>query len=446
MAKFFNWLKSTTGKLIDPNRDVILRGQAQGVEDCLYRDHRSFDLDSVCAAFGVLPEDVPWITAGIYQRAAERAWADQVVTEKERRSLDRIATLLKVSPARQREAELSIGLDIFERALSGVTSDGVIDEADAQRLNSIAASCGSTTRDLILNHFAEHGEGIVRSMFASISEDGRVDPEEWDRLVHASGALGLDSEDVRAIVRAQAQPFVEHVLAEAKADGRLTREEKLRLEWLLSILELPSTFRAYVTNEVVRLELFEAIAQGRPPSIPCDDTALRAGEIAHFRGTATYHYVRQLKSGPRYEPVDGEMLVTDTRFIFASALKTVDVSHRRIVSVVPAHHGFELRCSGKGAGVYWSADAALAYAILQAAVGRANQTIVDVRASVPTRHIHRDVRQRVWQKYGGRCAECGATQYLEFDHIIPHAKGGSNDENNVQLLCRGCNGKKSDMI
>jgi 5-methylcytosine-specific restriction endonuclease McrA len=35
---------------------------------------------------------------------------------------------------------------------------------------------------------------------------------------------------------------------------------------------------------------------------------------------------------------------------------------------------------------------------------------------------------------------------LEFDHIIPVAKGGSNAETNVQLLCRRCNGKKSDMI
>jgi 5-methylcytosine-specific restriction endonuclease McrA len=35
---------------------------------------------------------------------------------------------------------------------------------------------------------------------------------------------------------------------------------------------------------------------------------------------------------------------------------------------------------------------------------------------------------------------------LEFDHVIPHAKGGSNTDNNIQLLCRGCNLKKSDRI
>jgi 5-methylcytosine-specific restriction endonuclease McrA len=79
------------------------------------------------------------------------------------------------------------------------------------------------------------------------------------------------------------------------------------------------------------------------------------------------------------------------------------------------------------------------------AVKKANQTIV-VADGRSTRHIPRDVRQRVWQRYGGQCAECGATDYLEFDHVIPVARGGSNAEANVQLLCRRCNGKKSDMI
>jgi 5-methylcytosine-specific restriction endonuclease McrA len=52
----------------------------------------------------------------------------------------------------------------------------------------------------------------------------------------------------------------------------------------------------------------------------------------------------------------------------------------------------------------------------------------------------------VWQRYGGRCAECKADTYLEFDHIIPVAKGGGNSDTNVQLLCRKCNLTKSDNI
>jgi 5-methylcytosine-specific restriction endonuclease McrA len=76
----------------------------------------------------------------------------------------------------------------------------------------------------------------------------------------------------------------------------------------------------------------------------------------------------------------------------------------------------------------------------------ANQTKLAHVEGAPSRHIPREIRQRVWLRYSGRCAECGAEQYLEFDHIIPVAKGGSNAEPNVQLLCRRCNLKKSDLI
>ncbi|MBN1677882.1 MAG: HNH endonuclease [Candidatus Thermoplasmatota archaeon] len=46
----------------------------------------------------------------------------------------------------------------------------------------------------------------------------------------------------------------------------------------------------------------------------------------------------------------------------------------------------------------------------------------------------------------GRCKRCGSRQNLEFDHIIPVTKGGGNTENNIELLCRSCNAKKSSSI
>jgi hypothetical protein len=45
-----------------------------------------------------------------------------------------------------------------------------------------------------------------------------------------------------------------------------------------------------------------------------------------------------------------------------------------------------------------------------------------------------------------RCVECGFKENLEYDHIIPVSKGGSNTERNVQLLCERCNRTKRDKI
>jgi len=47
----------------------------------------------------------------------------------------------------------------------------------------------------------------------------------------------------------------------------------------------------------------------------------------------------------------------------------------------------------------------------------------------------------------GKCAACGsAGERLELDHIIPLSRGGSNEDENVQLLCRPCNAEKSNKL
>jgi len=60
--------------------------------------------------------------------------------------------------------------------------------------------------------------------------------------------------------------------------------------------------------------------------------------------------------------------------------------------------------------------------------------------------IPEDVRFAVWRRDGGKCVKCGSQKKLEFDHIIPVSKGGSNTERNIQLLCEHCNREKSDKI
>lgn len=41
-----------------------------------------------------------------------------------------------------------------------------------------------------------------------------------------------------------------------------------------------------------------------------------------------------------------------------------------------------------------------------------------------------------------KCCECGATEPLEIDHIVPISKGGTSDPSNLQVLCRPCNRRK----
>jgi hypothetical protein len=57
------------------------------------------------------------------------------------------------------------------------------------------------------------------------------------------------------------------------------------------------------------------------------------------------------------------------------------------------------------------------------------------------------VKLEVWKRDQGRCAKCGTTSGLHFDHVIPYSKGGSSkDSANIQILCGRHNLAKRDNI
>lgn len=60
--------------------------------------------------------------------------------------------------------------------------------------------------------------------------------------------------------------------------------------------------------------------------------------------------------------------------------------------------------------------------------------------------IPEQVRIEVWRRDGGKCASCGGREMLEYDHIVPISKGGSNTSRNIELLCEKCNREKGDRI
>jgi hypothetical protein len=64
-------------------------------------------------------------------------------------------------------------------------------------------------------------------------------------------------------------------------------------------------------------------------------------------------------------------------------------------------------------------------------------------------YIAAEIERRVRSQARNRCGYCLSPQHLvmariELEHIIPVAKGGSNDESNLWLACPLCNRFKSD--
>ncbi len=68
-----------------------------------------------------------------------------------------------------------------------------------------------------------------------------------------------------------------------------------------------------------------------------------------------------------------------------------------------------------------------------------------------THRISAALRQRIGERARWRCAYCLTAQavigpFLEVDHIVPEALGGSAKEENLTLGCPMCNGHKADRV
>jgi 5-methylcytosine-specific restriction endonuclease McrA len=68
------------------------------------------------------------------------------------------------------------------------------------------------------------------------------------------------------------------------------------------------------------------------------------------------------------------------------------------------------------------------------------------RERATMRKNHKVWYQELVKSGGEACANCGATENLVVDHILPIAKGGLSEIDNLQLLCATCNQLKGKLM
>lgn len=90
------------------------------------------------------------------------------------------------------------------------------------------------------------------------------------------------------------------------------------------------------------------------------------------------------------------------------------------------------------------AKVALADALLRAFSLPATPTDPINRRRRPV--VSEEVRWRVHKRDNYRCQGCGAETRLTIDHRRPVSRGGTDDEGNLQTLCRSCNSGKGARV
>jgi hypothetical protein len=265
-------------------------------------------------------------------------------------------------------------------------------------------------------------------------------PDEWQRLVDTAGQLGLSQAEMLHAIRPQAQQFVEHVLADAKSDGILSPSEEETLAWLLGHLDLSPEFRQYMQAQIWFMRTLTEITQGKLPSVPTPPgIQTRPDEIVHLYVPTVWRELVNEAFGTNHTNHEGTLILTNERLLFVSPTLSQQFTYDQVMSHRGSGNGIEVQFDGRPLSAFlFHGDVPLAYPVFQSAVRLGNQAKVVKVEGETSRAIPREVRQRVWQRYAGRCGECGGSEHLEFDFLIPLAKGGSRSEANLQLICRKC--------
>ncbi|GHG18464.1 hypothetical protein GCM10017784_07010 [Deinococcus indicus] len=267
---------------------------------------------------------------------------------------------------------------------------------------------------------------------------------EWQDLQAVIDRERISAHRALEFVRPDALRFLERMFALARADGQITQEEETTFHSMIKHLEVPGTMVAHLERELEELKQAAQLRAGNLPTVH-SSIMLEAGEIAHLECTATYRHV----TSTRTRDIPGRLVVTNRQVHFLSPSEGGwNIQYAKVLQIEELPDGVNLALGvKKGNGYYHGvSQPVLLGATLDALVRINKRLLLMPQTERASRSIPQKVKLEVWQRDQGKCVECGDNNYLEFDHVIPHSKGGASTVNNLQLLCRRCNLQKSNRI
>jgi 5-methylcytosine-specific restriction endonuclease McrA len=306
----------------------------------------------------------------------------------------------------------------------------------ALSFNKQTGRCGKCEKDV------QHALAQFRQQFFDISADSIIEDEEWSALERRANFLNINLEEALLFIRGDALHFIERVLTFFFADGAIDGEEEQYVRTILNLFQVPAPHAEPILQRLEYLKRLTLIRQGKLPVVQAR-VHLESDETCHLDIGATYYKVNAKST----TQVLGRFVATNKKLYFISPSGGFDIQWKRIMQVERYGQGVYLQLSTKkGNGHYDVADPMTVQAVLETLVKIANRGLVAQTSDTASRHIPHDVRSAVWQRDQGKCVQCAAAAYLEFDHIIPFSKGGAGTVNNVQLLCRKCNLTKGSRL
>ena len=303
-------------------------------------------------------------------------------------------------------------------------------------LKKAASAAMSTYRDR-KSHAAL--VSVWRARLRAHLEADRPCRTSLEALVRDGNLLGLELAQEATRWRDSVAVFFDREIQRIRLTKHLTEDD----ESLIASYCTEFAVTGDIARQLDRIRLMMAIDSGRAKPVASSVVGLvvRNSEIVWYQTPASA--ICRDRTGTTEMLHSGQFFVTNLRLVFTSRTNPADIRLESINAVEP-NEG-KVLLVGKTAGSsseFQFPDAELATAYI-AQVIRVFHRQADVGFEAdPDRRIPQDVKQAVWQRDAGKCVECAASDYLEFDHVIPFSKGGANTVQNLQLLCRRCNSRK----
>ncbi|WP_280337710.1 TerD family protein [Nocardia wallacei] len=265
---------------------------------------------------------------------------------------------------------------------------------------------------------------------------------DWDELWTALRYRHIPADTGRAALRAPGSAWLERLTAFAEVDGEVTADTVDDFETVAESLRLAGPMVDELRRRLHRGRTLSRLRSGVLPHVRATDLHLDPEERVHVDVTAIR--VRQLARGPK--TTAGRLICSNKKLRFVGPEAGVELPWSRIVSVTAAGDTVSISATAARGGAGVEVDgAALVAAAMEGAL-RVAKRLALAPGRRDRRSIPPEIKAEVWRRDGGRCGECGATHYLEFDHVIPLSRGGATSAANLQILCRACNRAKGSRI
>lgn len=268
---------------------------------------------------------------------------------------------------------------------------------------------------------------------------------EWDALLATLTANQVPVAEALGQIQRDTGSFLERYVVFAMADDVVTPEEMATFDDFAGRLQVRPEVVAPLRNRMRRHQALQSIRAGNLPDCRPAELRLEVGELCHLDVNATY---RKETTRGTVQQVPGRVVVTDKKFRFVGLSSGWEINLTKILSVVPRRGEFvHVQVSQKtGGGLYTINDPEYASTLIDTVLRVHRREILAPNRGRDTRSIPQHIKTQVWQRDQGRCMQCAATSYLEFDHVIPLSMGGATSLDNLQILCRACNLRKSDRL